>query len=159
MEVIFIFWAWIVLEHFMIIPNNGRHRHHKQILTLCPPVSHGENGAHFLRVVSIMTFNQMRWSLYNVMKKTLYIPDTYLKRLLFVVQLGLQGVHKKMSHSFCLISLATKMLEGHDIIHWKVGIHSFVKNTKTFLYNIWEPRYKQIKMGYQILKCLNIGQS
>ena len=32
-------------------------------------------------------------------------------------------------------------------------------STKTFLYDIWEPRYKQIKMGYQMSKCLNIGQS
>ena len=53
----------------------------------------------------------------------------------------------------------TNMLESWDIIHWKGGIHSFVWSTKTFLYDIWEPRYKQIKMGYQISKCLNIGQS
>ena len=72
---------------------------------------------------------------------------------------GIQGVQKKMRRSFCLISLATNMLEGWDIIHWKGGIHSFVWSTKTFLYDIWEPRYKQIKMGYQISKCLNIGKS
>ena len=46
-----------------------------------------------------------------------------------------------------------------DIINWIGGIHSFVLNTKTVLYNIRGPRYKQIKMGYQISKCLNIGQS
>ena len=62
-------------------------------------------------------------------------------------------------HGFCLISLATNMLESWDIIHWKGGIHSFVWSTKTFLYDIREPRYKQIKMGYRISKCLNIGQS
>ena len=62
-------------------------------------------------------------------------------------------------HDFCLISLGTIMLESWGIIHWKGGIHSFVWSTKTFLYDIWEPRYKQIKMGYQISKCLNIGQS
>ena len=38
----------------------------------------------------------------------------------------------------------------------KGGIHSFVWSTKTFLYDIREPRYKQIKMGYQISKCLDI---
>ena len=48
----------------------------------------------------------------------------------------------KRSRSFCLISLATNMLEGLDIIHWKGGIHSFVWSTKTFLYDILEPRYK-----------------
>ena len=62
-------------------------------------------------------------------------------------------------HSFCLVSLATNMLESWDIIHWKGGIHIFVWSTKTFLYNIWEPRYKQIKMEYQISKCFNIGKS
>ena len=51
------------------------------------------------------------------------------------------------------------MLESWDITHWKGGIHSFFWITKTFLYDIRELRYKQIKMGYQILKCLNIGKS
>ena len=69
------------------------------------------------------------------------------------------GRIKKMRHFVFLISLDTNMLENWDIIHWKGGIHSFVWSTKTFLYDIWEPRYKQIKMGYQISKCLNIGQS
>ena len=64
----------------------------------------------------------------------------------------IQGVQKKMSRSFCLISLATNMLESWDIIHWTGGIHSFVWSTKTFLYDIQEPRYKQIKMEYQISK-------
>ena len=75
----------------------------------------------------------------------------------------LKGEAKKTSlnsqHIFYLISLTKNMLEGWDIIHWKGGIHSFVWSTKPFLYNIWEPRYKQIKMGYRISKCLNIGQS
>ena len=35
---------------------------------------------------------------------------------------------------------------------YKCGIQSFIQGTKTFLYDIREPRYKQIKMGYQILK-------
>ena len=61
--------------------------------------------------------------------------------------------------AFCLISLAINMLESLDIIHCKGGLQSFVWSTKTFLYDIREPRYKQIKMGYQISKCLNIGQS
>ena len=74
-------------------------------------------------------------------------------------QVVLQGVQKKMRRSFCLISLPTNMLEGWDITHWKGGIHSFVWSTKTFLYNIWGPRYKQIKMEYQISKCLNIEKS
>ena len=62
-------------------------------------------------------------------------------------------------HRFCLISLATNMLQGWDIIHWKGGIHSFVWRTKTFLYDNREPRYKQIKMGYQISKYLNTEKS
>ena len=63
---------------------------------------------------------------------------------------NIQGVQKKMSRSFCLIPLAKNMLEGKDIINLKAGIHSFVWSTKTFLYNIWQSRYKQMKMGYQI---------
>ena len=51
----------------------------------------------------------------------------------------------KLQGVFILISLATIMLEG-----W---------STKTSLYDIREPRNKQINMGYQILKCLNIGKS
>ena len=81
---------------------------------------------------------------------------------LFVLATALckiQGVQKKMSRSFCLTSPVIYILESWDIIHLKGGIHSFVWSTKTFLYDIREPRYKQIKMGYQISKCLNIGQS
>ena len=74
----------------------------------------------------------------------------------------IKGVEKKpglLKITDKTVSPATNMLEGWDMIHWKGGIHSFVWNTKTFLYDIREPRYKQIKMGYQISKCLNIGKS
>ena len=36
--------------------------------------------------------------------------------------------------------------------HLKGGIQSFIWSTKTFLYDIMELKYKQIKLGYQILK-------
>ena len=75
------------------------------------------------------------------------------------IPIPIQGVSKKMRHFVFLISLATNILENWDIIHWKGGIHRFVWSTKTFLYDIREPRYKQIKMGYQISKCLDIGKS
>ena len=68
----------------------------------------------------------------------------------------LKGGQKK---NLTTIFLAANVPEGWDIIHLKVEIHSSVWSTKTFLYDIQEPRYKQIKMGYQISKCLNIGQS
>ena len=64
-----------------------------------------------------------------------------------------------MHRSFCVIFLATNMPEGCDIIHLKGEIHSSVWSTKTFLNIIREPKYKQIKMGYQISKVLYIGQS
>ena len=51
------------------------------------------------------------------------------------------------------------MPEGRDMIHLKGEIHSSVWSTKTFLYDIREPRYREIKMGYQITKVLDIGQS
>ena len=45
------------------------------------------------------------------------------------------------------------------IFHLKGGIHSSVWSTKKFLYDRREARYKQTKMGYQIFKKLDIGQS
>ena len=52
-----------------------------------------------------------------------------------------------------LLNFSTKnILECWDIIHWKGGIHSFVWSTKTFLYDIREPRYKQIKIGFRFKK-------
>ena len=64
-----------------------------------------------------------------------------------------------MHRSFCVTFLATNMQEGWDIIHLKGEVHSSVWSTKTFLYDIRKLRYKQIKMGYQITKVLDIGQS
>ena len=55
-----------------------------------------------------------------------------------------------MSHFACLISLATNMLEGWDIIHLKGEIHSSV--------NIMELRQNQSNMGYQISRILNNDQ-
>ena len=51
------------------------------------------------------------------------------------------------------------MLLALDIFYLKGEINSSTWSTKTFLYEIREPRYKQIKMGHQISKFLNIGQS
>ena len=64
-----------------------------------------------------------------------------------------------MHNSFCVIFLATNIPEGWDIMHSKGEVHSSVWSSKTFLYHIREPRYKEIKMGYQITKVLDIGQS
>ena len=55
--------------------------------------------------------------------------------------------------------MATNRLEGLDIFHLKGEINSSIWSTKTFLYEIRKPRYKNIKMGYHISKFLNIGQS
>ena len=41
------------------------------------------------------------------------------------------------------------MLKGCDIFHMKGGIRSFIRSTKTFLYDIRELRYKQNNLGYQ----------
>ena len=58
----------------------------------------------------------------------------------------LKGGQKNLTKIRTSHSLATNMLEGWDIIHWKGVIHSFVWSTKTFLFDIRKPRYKQIKM-------------
>ena len=66
---------------------------------------------------------------------------------------------KKVRVVFCSYLVENGRPLACDIIHWKGGIHSFVWSAKTFLYDIQGPRYKQIKMGYQLSKYLNIGQS
>ena len=48
---------------------------------------------------------------------------------------------------------------GCDIINLKGEIHSSVWSTKTFLYAIREPRYKQNNIGYQISRILDNDQS
>ena len=68
----------------------------------------------------------------------------FLARGYDIVLTKVQCVHKKMHRRFCFISLATNILEGWDIIN---------------LNDIREPRYKQIKMGHHISKCLNIEKS
>ena len=50
------------------------------------------------------------------------------------------------------VSPTTKMIEGWYIFYIKGGTHSSVLSTKTSLYDIRSPRYKQNKMGYQIKK-------
>ena len=79
------------------------------------------------------------------------------------VKVHIKGESMKTSlilrRTFGLISLPTNILEGWDIFHLKGWIHSSVQCTKTFLYDIREPIYKQIKMGYQISKIFDIGQS
>ena len=66
----------------------------------------------------------------------------------------IKGGSKKTSlnlrNSFCLISPATKMIDGWNIIHLKSEIHSSVWSTKTFLYDIRELSYMQNNIGYQI---------
>ena len=59
----------------------------------------------------------------------------------------------------CSISPVTNMLKVWYTLHLKGRIHRFVWSTKTFLYNIREPRYKLNKIGYQISKVLYIGES
>ena len=66
---------------------------------------------------------------------------------------------KNFTLDISIISPAINKLEGWDILELKGGIHSSILSTKTLLYDIREPRCKQIKMGYQIFKNLDIGQS
>ena len=69
----------------------------------------------------------------------------------YILDYMVQGVSKKKcTRLIFIISPAINMLEGCDISHLKGGIHCSVSSTKTILYNIREPRYKQIKMRYQI---------
>ena len=105
----------------------------------------------------------------TMLRKTLCLTKTSVgqffpsMKILGVNKMEAKIVGKKNSLnwrlSFCLIFLATNMLEGLDISHMKRGSHSSVRSTKSFLYNIRDPRYKQIKMVHQILKILDIELS
>ena len=89
-----------------------------------------------------------------------YASQLWYSRQAGVVKPGvIKGGPTKMYCTFCVIFLATNVPEGWDMIHLKGDVHSSVWSTKTFLYDIREPRYKQLKMGYQITKVLDIGQS
>ena len=66
---------------------------------------------------------------------------------------------KNFTIGISIISMALKMIEGYVISHLKGGIHSSVLSIKTFLCDTHEPRHKQIKIGYQIKKILDIGKS
>ena len=63
-----------------------------------------------------------------------------------------------MRRSFCLISLATNMLEGWEIFHLKGGIHRSFWIVRLFLYDIRELRYKQNKISqlFNIAKCVEV---
>ena len=65
----------------------------------------------------------------------------------------------KLAPQFLPTFFGFKHARRLDIIHMKNGIHSSIWSTKTFLYDIRAPRYKQFKMGYQILKISDIRQS
>ena len=54
------------------------------------------------------------------------IPNVESRKYSNKTSTVIQGVQKKMRRGFCLISLATNMLEGLDVFHLKSGIHSSV---------------------------------
>ena len=69
-------------------------------------------------------------------------------------------VSQKTPHfGFCWISLVENLLEGWNIFHFKGGIQRSIWSTKTFLYDIREPRYKQKNKRYYISKNFTIRQS
>ena len=81
------------------------------------------------------------------------------RKLAIQKQVG-TGCLKKTSHlEFLHFTTTIKMIECWDIFHLKGGIHSSVLSTKTFLSNIRKLRYKQIKLGYQISKIIDIRPS
>ena len=82
--------------------------------------------------------------------KLIQLIDIYdMKNLLFVLKKLVQGVPIKMRLSFCSISLAILIQQDLDYILLKTDIHSFVLNTKTFMSDIWKPRYICPKFKYQ----------
>ena len=71
---------------------------------------------------------------------------------------NIQGVPKKFPHTVWIISTAANTLDGWDISHLKSGICSSIWSTKTFLFIISEPRYRQNNKGYQISRIWNDEQ-
>ena len=61
-------------------------------------------------------------------------------------------VHQKMRQSVCIISLATNMLEGWDIIHLKSDIHSSVWSTTPFCTISGSRDMSKSKWGIRFLK-------
>ena len=79
----------------------------------------------------------------------LYKIDLLAK--IFKMIKNIQGVSKKMSRSFCLISKAKSCVRKLDISQLKGDIHRYVLSTSSFLCDIGEMRYQQNNGGYQII--------
>ena len=73
-----------------------------------------------------------------------------ISRVYLIYVLGTGCLKKTAPLQFCLISLVRNILEGWYIFHFKGGIHRSIWSTKTFLYDIREPRYKLNNIGYHI---------
>ena len=72
----------------------------------------------------------------------------------------LKGVEKKtVLLKITLIRQILRLETFWYIFNLKVGVHSFVWSTKTFLFDLRELRYKLNNIGYQISKNLNNEQS
>ena len=97
-------------------------------------------------------WTQFRHSMSNIFffsKSLLKLILEYLRQLKGV-SLKTWPFHFLLFQHILFNSLATNMLESRDLYHSKGEIHSSVWSTKTFLYNIREPRYKQNNMRYKI---------
>ena len=79
------------------------------------------------------------------LKKCQSFTDTKLNK-----QKRYRVFKKNFTHGISIISLVINMLEDWGISHLKGGINSYVWNTKIFLYDIREQRYKQNNLSYQI---------
>ena len=106
-----------------------------------------DKNCHGWESTNYFNYNRCQWHILSIMEGIMIKKQKNSRQCLnFWKMSKLKGVPKKTSlklrRSFCLISLATNMLEGWDIIHLKGEIHSFVSSTKSFLYDIRELRYK-----------------
>ena len=94
----------------------------------------------------VMTYDKIRYVIliYNIMAYYA-IPYDAMSYDVMTYDVMIQGVHKRMRRSFCLIFLPINFLEH--------------LSTKTFLYNIRERRYREINTGYQFWRIWNNEQS
>ena len=99
-----------------------------------------------------LTMRTWRWT-YSALRYffILNLANFYISKAPFALFYSIQGVSKKnFTLGISIISPVINMLEGWGTSHLKGGIYSSVWNTKIFLYDIREPRYKHNNVRYQI---------
>ena len=96
-------------------------------------------------------FQRCAWYAW-VIPKICLIYSCYIVEIFLWYAWNIQSVSKKLDLFYDQYLHQITHKSAGKIFYLKGGIHSSVWSTKKILYDIREPRYNQIKMGYQIVK-------